>query len=216
MASGTPGRGSGWSACRKTSTRGFDTTGDRCGYGQSGPVFFLTANSGGVTSDVCGRRGHRDLRAAWWVSSARPSSRRRTSAEPRTSCGRAPLAGIDRGDRRCRLASTGRTSPTSTPIGPRHRCSRSPSRRTTSLGVEPGVAHAVSDGLQLHHRPATARDIRDHLVGEGPRRAATDVTATVIVEAPQVVTSDRHRDVIAGEQCCGLVGGSRVRSRGRR
>ena len=46
VASGTPAYISGWSACPKTSNPGFDATGERCGFGQFGPVFFLAGNFG--------------------------------------------------------------------------------------------------------------------------------------------------------------------------
>ena len=118
----------------------FDTTGERCGYGQSGPVFFLPSNFGGEAANdhVCRRRRQRHLHKRRRIRMLN----RRTATVLRTHRGRTP--GVRHrnarpGDRLPGDRSTANLLQPSTPIEPRHRCSRSTFPDNNIFGVEPGV-----------------------------------------------------------------------------
>ena len=158
-----------------------DPTGERCGYGQSGPVFFLpgefapaTGWRGGAAEDVRGCRGHGDLRRG----DRRRVLDRRAATVLRARRGGA--AGVCRdGDGRG--------------LGRRGSCQRAGPRRSRRLPDQFAAVHAhLPRGqrlrsrtrcrrrgvglVQLHHRPAATRRVRDR-VDSGVRRRDSAATA---------------------------------------
>ena len=163
---------------------GDDTTGDRCGYGQSGPVFFVIGSGGGGDRTCVVAEGTAIYVVVATVECSTveaPPFFGRTEDELR-ACATADMDlvtdvsarvnGVDVAN-----LDTYRTgSPLFTLTFPDNNI----------FGVEPGVAHAVSEGFSfVIAPPPPGRYEINWLVSypDGPLGGS----ATVIVEAPQVI-----------------------------
>ena len=146
----------------------FDTSGERCGYGQSGPVFFLPGNVVGeepaeITCVVAAGTAIYVQRGGHRVLDGRAS--RRSSGELRTSCGHAPpQRWIEATDFQARvngqdvadLDAYRTESPLFTLTF----------AEDNIFGVQPGVAQSVSAAYSLIIAPPPPGRIRDRHVGD--------------------------------------------------
>ena len=139
---------------------------------------------------VCGRRGHGDLcvrTAAWCAQPSRASREAGSSGDLRTSCGRAPRESwTNRQTATSSIASTGKKSPIWTPTGSLHRCSRSLSRRTTSLGS--------SRAWRRRCPSPTASSSPRHRQGE------YEITFSTLVSGHPEGSGQRHRRSTPGDR----------------
>ena len=163
---------------------GDDTTGDRCGYGQSGPVFFVIGSGGGGDRTCVVAEGTAIYVVVATVECSTveaPPFFGRTEDELR-ACATADMDlvtdvsarvnGVDVAN----LDTYRTASPLFTLTFPDNNI----------FGVEPGVAHAVSEGYSfVIAPPPPGRYEITWLVSypDGPLGGS----ATVIVEAPQVI-----------------------------
>jgi len=168
----------------------FDTTGESCGYGQSGPVFFLPASFTGEPAEpgfTCvvaeGTAIYGGLIGAECSTVEPPPFFGRDEDELR-ACAIASMdevidfpevtingEDLDLGD----LEAYHTSSPLFTLTFPEN----------NFFGVEPGVAHAVSDGYGFLIAPPPPGEYVLAISIAGPEPYASSIT--VVVEAPQVI-----------------------------
>ncbi len=163
---------------------GDDTTGDRCGYGQSGPVFFVIGSGGGGNRTCVVAES-----TAIYVVVATVEC---STVEARPFFGR-----TEDELRACATADMDLVSDVSARVNGVDVANLDTYRTASPLftltfpdnnifGVEPGVAHAVSEGFSfVIAPPPPGRYEITWLVSypDGPLGGS----ATVIVEAPQVI-----------------------------
>ena len=143
----------------------FDTTDERCGYGQSGPVFFVlgwppltcvVAEGTAIYVRLTGPECSTVEPPPWF---GRTEEELRACANSGLDEEASELQASVNGHDVANLDAYRTTSPLFTVTFP----------EDNVIDVDPGVANAVWRVLQLHHRPTAAGAIRDRLVGEGPR-----------------------------------------------
>jgi hypothetical protein len=164
-----------------------DTTGERCGYGQSGPVFFLPGANGEITCVVAEGTAIYVNVVGTECSTVEPEPYFGRTEDELRACATASLD-IEVAEFEARIDGRAVADLEAYRIG-------SPLFNVTFpednvLGVEPGVAQAVSDSYSFIILPPPPGEYEITstvlIVGEsGPRV----LTHTVIVETPQVIES---------------------------
>jgi hypothetical protein len=165
----------------------FDTTGERCGYGQSGPVFLLPgawgdADEPEITCVVSeGAAIYVQVAGATCSTVEPPPFFGRTEDVLRT-CATAHADSIDvqiRVDGRdvADMDAYRTSSPLFTATFPENNI----------LGVEPGVTQAVSEDYSIIIAPPSAGEYEIAYTGSYAGEPFIPMTATIVVESPQVI-----------------------------